>query len=84
MPEPLRVRDCVIVRGADKGYIEYINKDNYVTVLFIFGRNIEVMPQNECCQGTSLEGTGLKFGHVRNISSAPNQHTLLRISSQIT
>ena len=32
IPAPLRVGDFVIVRGTDKGYIEYLNKGRYVTV----------------------------------------------------
>ena len=36
----LRVGDCVLVRGTDKGYIECLNADNYVTVLFIVRRII--------------------------------------------
>ena len=50
MTEFLRVGDCVLVRGTDKGYIECLNKYNYVTVLFIVGRNIEIVPHNQCCQ----------------------------------
>ena len=39
MPAPLHIRDCVLLRGADKGYIEYYNEDKYVTVWFIVGKN---------------------------------------------
>ena len=49
MPVPLRVRECIIVRGTDKGNIECLNKDNYATVLFIVGINIEIVLQNKCC-----------------------------------
>ena len=55
---PLRVRDCVLVRGTYKGCIEYLNKDNYVTVLFIIERNTEIVPHNQCFQVPIVEGTG--------------------------
>ena len=45
MPAPLRIRDYVIVRGTYKGYVEYLNKDNYVTVWFIVGKNTEILPK---------------------------------------
>ena len=72
------------MRGTDKGYTEYLNEDNYVTVLFIVGINTEIVPHNQCCQVTILEGTGSQYGHLRNISSASNQHTLIIISGQST
>ena len=49
IPAPLRVKYCVIVRGVDKGYIECLNKYNYVTVWFIVGRNIAIVPQKQRC-----------------------------------
>ena len=58
IPAPLRVADCAIVRGTDKGYIEFLNKDNYVTILFIVERNTEIVPQNQCCQVPIVEGIG--------------------------
>ena len=39
MPAPLRIGECIQVRGTYKGYIELLNKDNYVNVWFIVGRN---------------------------------------------
>ena len=72
------------MRGTDKGYIECSNEDNYVTSFFIVGRNIEIVPQNHFFHVPIVEGNGLQFGHLRNISSDPNQHTLLRISIQRT
>ena len=42
----LRIGDCVLVRDKDKGYIECLNKGKYVTVWFIFGINIEMVPHN--------------------------------------
>ena len=38
------------MRGTDKGYTEYLNEDNYVTVLFIVGINTEIVPHNQYCQ----------------------------------
>ena len=58
MPEPLQFGYYVIVRGTDKCYINCLNEDNYVTVWFIVRRNIEIMPQNQCCQVPIVEGTG--------------------------
>ena len=71
---------CVIVKGTYKGYIKFLNKNNYVTVLFIVGRNTNIVPQDQFCQVPIVEGTGSQSGHLHNIYSAPNQHTLLRIS----
>ena len=79
IPAPLRVKYCVIVRGVDKGYIECLNKYNYVTVWFIVGRNIAIVPQKQCCQVPIVEGTESRYGHIYNIFSAPNQHTLIII-----
>ena len=84
MPAPLRVGDCVIVRGADKCCIECLNEDNYVTVLFIIGRNKEIVPHNNFCQVTIVEGTGSQSGNMCNIFSAPNKLALIRISGQST
>ena len=39
MPALLRFGDYIILSGINKTYIEYLNKDNYVTVWFIVGRN---------------------------------------------
>ena len=39
IPAPLQVGDFVLVRGTDKGYIEFLNEYNYATVWFIIGRN---------------------------------------------
>ena len=58
MSSPMRVRECLLVRGIYKGYIEYLNKDNYVTVLFIIERNTEIVPHNQCFQVPIVEGTG--------------------------
>ena len=80
----MRVVDCILVRGTDKIYIECINEENYVTVLSIIARNTEIVPHDQCCQVTIVEGTGSRSGHMRNIYSAPNQHIMLIISSQIT
>ena len=57
MPALLTFGDCILVRGTDKGYIECINKDNYVTVYFIVGRNTDIVTQNQCCQVPMVEGT---------------------------
>ena len=84
MPEPFRVGDFVLVWGTDKGYIECLNKYNYGTVLFIVGRNKEIVTQNQCFQVPIVESTGSRSGHLRNIYSATYQHTLLIIYSQIT
>ena len=84
MPELLRSRDCILVTGEDKGYIEFLNKNTYVAVLFIVGWTTDILPDNQFCQVPIVEGNGLQYGHLRNIYSAPNQHTLLRISSQRT
>ena len=84
MPAPLRVRDCILVRVTDKGYIECLNKDNYDNVWFIIGRNTEIVPQNQCFQVPIVEVTGSRSCHLRNISSAPNKHTLIRISIKST
>ena len=84
MSETLRVGDCFLVRGTDKCYIECIKKDNYFTLLFIFCRNKEILPQNQCCQVPIVEGTISRSGHMHNISSATNQHNLIRISSKTT
>ena len=58
MPAPLRVGDYILVRGTDKCYIECINKDNFVTILFIVGRNTVIVPQNKYCEVPIVEGTG--------------------------
>ena len=84
MPEPFRLGDLILVRGTDTVYIECLNEDNYVTVFYIVGINAEIVPQNQCCQVPIVEGTGSRSGHMHKISSAPNQHTLPRISSQST
>ena len=47
IPAPLQIKDCFLVRGTDKDYIEYLNEDNYVTVWFIVGRNTEIVPQRD-------------------------------------
>ena len=47
MPELLLIGDCVIVKGAYKGYIECLNKYNYVTFWFIVGRNTEIVLQRD-------------------------------------
>ena len=70
------------MRGADKGYIECLNEDNYVTVLFIVGRNTDIIPQNQFCQVPIVEGTGSRSDHMHNISSAHNQYNLIIIFSQ--
>ena len=72
------------MRGTDKGYIECLTEYNYVTFLFVVGRNTDIVPYNQCCQVPVLEGTGSRSGRLCNIYSDPNQHTLLRISSQST
>ena len=72
------------MRGADKGYIECLKEDNYVNFWFIFGRNTEIVPQNQCCRVPIVEGTVSRSVNMHNISSAPNKHTLIRIFSQIT
>ena len=77
------VRESVLVRGTDKGYIEYLKKDNYVTVLFIVEINTYIVPNNQCCQVPIVEGTGLWSGNLCNIYSSPNKNTLLIISSKI-
>ena len=82
MPELLRVGDFILVRGIDKGYIECLNGDNFAAVLFIVEKNTEIVPQNQFYQVPIVEGTELLSGHLRNIYSSPNQHTLLIISSQ--
>ena len=46
------------MRGTDKGYIEFINEDTYVTVLFIVGRNTDIVPQEQCFRLPIVEGTG--------------------------
>ena len=51
-------------------------------LFFIVGRNAEIVPHNQCCQVLIVDGTGSQSGHMRNISSAPNQHALKLISSQ--
>ena len=84
MPEEIWVRYCVLVRGIDEAYIESLNKYNYVTVWFIFGRNAYIMPQNQCYRLPIVEGNGLQSGHLRNISGDPNQHALIIISRQNT
>ena len=81
---PLKVGDCVLVKGTYKGYIEWLNKYNYVTVLFIVGINTKIVTKYQCCQAPIVEGTGSWFVHLGNISSNLNQHTLITISSQIT
>ena len=82
MPETLRVRDCVLVRGTDKGYIECLNKDNYVTVFLIVGRNTEIVTHNQCCHVPIVKGTVSRSDNLHNISSTPNKHALLIIYSQ--
>ena len=67
MPATLMVRDCVLVRGTDKGYIECLNEDNYVTVLFILGINTKIVPHNKCSQLPIVEGNGSRSGHMHNI-----------------
>ena len=66
MPATLRVGDCVLVRGTDKCYIECINEDNHITVLFIVGINTEIVTQNKYCQVPIVEGTGSQSGHLFN------------------
>ena len=53
-------------------------------LFLIFGRNTDIVPQNQCCQVPIVKGTGSRYGQMRSIYSDPNQHTLLRISSQNT
>ena len=72
------------MRGTYKGYIEFLNKNSYVTVLFIVVRNTNIVPQDQFCQVPIVEGIGSRSGHLLNISSATNQRTLLRISIKIT
>ena len=47
MYAPLHIGDCVLVRGTDKGYIEFLNEDNYVTVWFIVGKNTVIVSQRD-------------------------------------
>ena len=47
IPAPLWIIDFVLVRGADKSYIEFLNEDNYVNVWYIFGRNTYIVPQRD-------------------------------------
>ena len=72
------------MRCTNRGYIECLNKYNYVTVLFIFGINVDIVPHNQFCQVPIVEGIVSQSGHLLNISSATNQGTLLRISVQST
>ena len=58
MPEPLRVRDCVLTRVTDKGYIYFININDYLNLLFIVGRNAEIVTHNKCFQVPIVESTG--------------------------
>ena len=46
------------MRVTDKGDIEFIKEDNYVTVFLIVGRNTEIVTHNQCCQVPIVEGTG--------------------------
>ena len=82
IPAALQVRDCVLVRGKDKYYIEYINEYNYVTVWFIVGTNIEIVPHNQCCQVPIVDGTVSQSIRLHNISSDSNQFPTLIISSK--
>ena len=75
MSAALRVADCVLLMGTDKGYIECLKKDNYVTVWFIVGRNTEILPHNQCCQVPIVEWTGLQSGHLRNITNCDRNMT---------
>ena len=52
--------------------------------MFIVGINTEIIPHNQCCQVTIVEGTGSRSGHMNNIYSATNQQTLLIISIKST
>ena len=61
MPAPLWIGVCVIMGVIDKGYIECLNVDNYVTVWFIVGRNTEIVPQNQCFQVPIVEGAILRY-----------------------
>ena len=81
---PSIIRECIIVRVTDKGDIEFIKEDNYVTVFLIVGRNTEIVPHNQYFQVNIVEVNLLQSGHLNNISSAPNQNIFIRISSQIT
>ena len=54
----MRVGECVIVRGTYKAYIECLNKDKYVTIWFIVGINIEIVPQNKKFQVPIVKGPG--------------------------
>ena len=83
MPAKLWVGDCVIVRGTYKCYIECPKKDNYVTVWFIFEIHTEIVQHNQFFQAPIVEGSESQSGHIQNISSATNQHTLIIIFSQI-
>ena len=58
MPAPLQIGNCGVVRDTYKVYKELLNKDNYVTVWFIVGINIDTVPHNQCCQVPIVEVTG--------------------------
>ena len=44
MPAHLIIRECILVRSTNKGYIECLNKDSYLTVCFIVGINTQIVP----------------------------------------
>ena len=74
MPATLMVRDCVLVRGTDKGYIECLNEDNYVTVFYIVRINAEIVPQNQCCQVPIVEGTELYCTSAQYLHCSESTH----------
>ena len=53
-------------------------------LFFIVGINTNILLHNHSCQVPIAEGIVSRSGDMRNNSSATNQHTLLRISSQST
>ena len=67
--------DCIIVTSTDKSYTKYLNKNNYVTVWFIVGINIEILPHDQCCQVPIVEDTGLQWTPIQCINlSQSTQH----------
>ena len=55
-------KDCFLVSGKDKGFIECLNKDTCFTVRFISERTIEIVPQNECCNVSIVGALDIDVG----------------------
>ena len=55
-------KDCILVSGTDKGFIECLNNNKCFTVRFIAERNIEIVPKNECCNVSIVGALDIDVG----------------------